>query len=260
VEFKRRRIAGPQKLHRLWADHARRYRITWDREFQGVTIQPHFYACVHGARSLQDPVEIWDFCGRRKPYKTLAKAIQACELNERFWNAAIALGNERHFARRLESLRARAMDGTGTLKRSMLSNLPLWVLKACDPRVLEYLFPASRGQQIEDDEECPPDSQPDALDDLSEALQCLNDDTEESASPAEDQDTFGSTAQTEGQPLKPAPSAKEPDAGPAKQRKPRINKSSRRGRPSAKSTDDSLPSVNKQSNGSRKRKSKQSKS
>jgi hypothetical protein len=44
--------------------------------------------CVMGPR---DTREIWDFAGARKPYKTLAKAQQACELNERIWNAVIAL-------------------------------------------------------------------------------------------------------------------------------------------------------------------------
>lgn len=78
MDFKRRSVKGKsRKFYKLWLDETRQYRITWTREVFGVRVPPHFYACVRII--LPDGREMWDFVGRRGPYKTFKKAAEECE-------------------------------------------------------------------------------------------------------------------------------------------------------------------------------------
>ena len=295
MEFKRKAVyftdadgkhQASRKLHRMWMDLGKRYRITWNREYMGITIAPHFHACVRCFLAPRDPREIWDFVGARKPYKTLAKAQQACELNERIWNAVIALNDEKHFMRRLDALKTRSIAGTGLLKRSMLRGLPKWVAKVCNPRLLEYLFPSeplTRGEREDNEEErkeCPETPEPgeeQALDDLTEALRSLDDDTSSGArkrtrkrglaSPASagDKSTTKRTRRTQlkaadtGEPS-PAPPVEAPVTEPAKPSRKRTTKPSKRGGQKKKSTTASSESETEPSKGSRRKRSKPSRS
>ena len=142
MNFKRHREKGKrQKSHRIWLDEAKRYRISWSSEYQGIRIRPCFYALVRTVASPQDLFEMWDFVGVRRGYKTLSKATEACELHERIWNAVLALGKQKNFIERLKAIKARSIAGRGPLRRSMLSGLPKWVLPLCNRRILDSLFP-----------------------------------------------------------------------------------------------------------------------
>jgi hypothetical protein len=295
MEFKRKIVyftdadgkhQASRKLHKMWMDPGKRYRITWNRQYMGITISPLFQACVRCVEGPRDTRESWDFAGARKPYKTLAKAQQACELNERIWNAVIALNDEKHFMRRLDALKARSVAGTGLLKRSMLRGLPKWVAKVCNPRLLEYLFPSApltrseREDNEEERNECtgtpePGDEQ--VLNDLTEALRSLDDDTSSEVRkktrepgrvlPASDGDksTTKKTRRTRlkatdtGEPSS-APPVEVPVTAPAKPSRKHTAKSSKRGGRKKRNTITLSTSETEPSKGSRKRKSKPSRS
>ena len=78
MNFKLRIIKGrSRKFYKEWRDETKRYRITWIREVGGVSVPPHFCACVR--IKLPNGREMWDFAGRRGPCKTFKKAVEACE-------------------------------------------------------------------------------------------------------------------------------------------------------------------------------------
>ena len=75
MNFKLRTIKGEsKKLRKEWV--CKPYRIVWRSEVQGVKVSPAYHAMV---RITINDSEMWDFVGRRGPYKTLATAVQACE-------------------------------------------------------------------------------------------------------------------------------------------------------------------------------------
>ncbi|MGA2059102.1 MAG: hypothetical protein ABSG67_01375 [Thermoguttaceae bacterium] len=76
--FKLKSIKGrSRKSYKEWLDETKRYRITWITEVGGVRVPPHFYACVR--IRLPNGREMWDFAGRRGPYRTFKLASKACE-------------------------------------------------------------------------------------------------------------------------------------------------------------------------------------
>jgi hypothetical protein len=82
MNFKLRSIKGKsRKLYKEWLDETKQYRITWNTEVGGVRVPPHFYACVRV--TLLDGREMWDFAGRRGPYKTFKKSVEACEMHKK---------------------------------------------------------------------------------------------------------------------------------------------------------------------------------
>lgn len=88
MNFKCRFIKGrSRKLYKEWFDETKQYRIVWTREVYGVRVPPHFFATVRTV--LPNGHEMWDFVGRRGPYKNLKKATEDCEANKRLWTKAM---------------------------------------------------------------------------------------------------------------------------------------------------------------------------
>lgn len=141
MDFKRMKKRGmDQRVNRAWFDATRTYRITWQRQYAGIAVPPRFYACVKCGK-------VWTFAAHRRPYKTFAAAVDACEKNERIWKAVIELGQSP--GRRLDRLRGlqeRAKIGGN----SMLWLVPDWV--ALDSSLARMMYPEARAK-VEDDDE-----------------------------------------------------------------------------------------------------------
>jgi hypothetical protein len=123
MNFKPRSIKGrSRKLYKEWFDETNQYRIVWTREVCGVRVPPHFFATVRTV--LPDGHEMWDFVGRRGPYKTFKKAIEDCEANQRLWTRAMQASG-------IRSLK----DVFGRLPIGM----PIWVKKKIRCDIYELL-------------------------------------------------------------------------------------------------------------------------
>jgi len=147
------------KTEKVWFSAGHHYRITWRSEVFGVSVAPDYQAAVLCVR-YGSTDEHWAFAGARRPFKTMRGAIEACEANERIWNAFIALGGEPgRRTTKLADLVERSKIGNKPTVNVMLRALPKWAQKDADPNLLRMLFaPARRGRQ-EDDDEC--NDQPD---------------------------------------------------------------------------------------------------
>jgi len=115
-----------QRTCRVWISSCGNYKIVWSNECLGVSVAPHFHAMV---REYAGEDKIWNFAGRRGPYRKLRAAIAACEYHQKVWRAAIqiASGEFKGRADRLRSLDARARVGTGINCNRLFAGLPVWV-------------------------------------------------------------------------------------------------------------------------------------
>ncbi len=79
LTFKRRPVMKGQG-NAEWLDPTLTYRVSWVWAAHEIALTPHAYAtvAVHRKNFTQ-----WDFAGPRRPYKTLAAAVRACEDHER---------------------------------------------------------------------------------------------------------------------------------------------------------------------------------
>jgi hypothetical protein len=149
MEFTRRKVRGRSKrVHREWFDTENLgYRIVWRREFVGVTVPPMFYACVRTIRP-SDGFLWWNFCQHRRPYKTLKKAIEACERNRKVWLAFVELGEASgRRTERLNELDIKGRLGGGNI----LGTIPAWAMPLSDPTLIRMQFPAMKRQS---EDEC----------------------------------------------------------------------------------------------------------
>ena len=76
MQFRLKKLCISRKLYKEWYDETKTYRITWANQVQGVPVPGHYHACV---KVVVNGREIWDFVMRRKPFKTLQKAVEECE-------------------------------------------------------------------------------------------------------------------------------------------------------------------------------------
>jgi len=67
-----------RKLRKDWLSTCHRYRITWRKQFMGVSVLPRYYAMRLNRRP--DGTTFWDFAldSERRPYETYKRAYQAC--------------------------------------------------------------------------------------------------------------------------------------------------------------------------------------
>jgi hypothetical protein len=124
MKFRLRVIKGrSRKLYKEWLDEAKQYRIVWTRGVYGVCVPPHFFATVRTV--LPTGHEMWDFVGRRGPYRTFKKATDECEANKRLWTSAM----EASGIRSLRELFGRLPIG-----------MPVWVRKKIRRDLYELLI------------------------------------------------------------------------------------------------------------------------
>jgi hypothetical protein len=77
MTFKSRKTPGTSaKAYKEWLDATKTYRITRIREVQGIRVSTHFHACV---KIIVNGRTMWDFAGKRRPFRTFQKAIDVCE-------------------------------------------------------------------------------------------------------------------------------------------------------------------------------------
>jgi len=121
------------------------YRIT---KTKTRGIPRRFYACVRTVDKR------WEFAWHRRGYKTLAKAVEACEFNRKIWAAFIALGEASGNRKsRLDTLDRRGRRGLG----NVLLYLPLWARPQADPKLLRMISPYSKVASREEEDECTSD-------------------------------------------------------------------------------------------------------
>ena len=130
MNFKRKqRIKGrTAKTYKEWYSDCDQYRISWRSEVFDVTVIPGYHACVRSGNG-------WGFAQRRGLYRTLKAAKDACEMNWKLWNAFLAIEG-RGKVTQVRNLMARAMLGKGNQAYSGMSDLPVWVEKKANPRLL----------------------------------------------------------------------------------------------------------------------------
>jgi len=136
MEFQRKkRLGRSRRTYREWHDkEGLGYRITWSTQVAGVSVIPHYYACVRSERS--DGFQWWTFCQHRRPYKTLKAAVKACEFNRRICAAFVELSRASgKRTDRLAKLEAQGCIGGG----NVLAAIPVWALKAADPSFSERI-------------------------------------------------------------------------------------------------------------------------
>jgi hypothetical protein len=138
MEFKRKRVKGSQKTHKLWVSDCGDYRVSWTDEY-GF---PHYYAAVRTERF--DGKVWWNFVGRRGTYKTRKKAFEECERNKKLWEAFIKLSHsDGRRDTRLTTLKDRAPN--------VFTSLPVWVRPLAEPKLIEILFPCLLIQDQDED-------------------------------------------------------------------------------------------------------------
>lgn len=148
MEFKRMKARlwsdGPKKT---WMTPDRQYRITYHDKY-GLR---HYHAVVLTERF--DGNTLWNFVGRRGPYKTFKKAVESCERNKKLWDAFVALSHsDGGKQRRFESLSGRAGQ--------IFWSIPVWVRKAAHPSLFELLCPTKDSSGQDDHTEASETSSP----------------------------------------------------------------------------------------------------
>ncbi len=115
-----------QRTTKVWISSCGNYMIRWSREVMGVSVKPHYHALV---REWAGESKIWNFAGRRGPYRKLNTAMDACEYHLKVWKAAIQIaeGEFKGRADRIRALDGRARVGTAPYRGRVFAGLPLWV-------------------------------------------------------------------------------------------------------------------------------------
>lgn len=148
LTFTRKKKRGMnQKVSRLWLT-PEGYRLTWRKEFMGVSLPPRYQACVrtHQPGNFEKGyTENWDFVNRKRPlFKTAKAAIDECERHKRIWSKATQCPG-------IRALRA-LFDGR------LPSNLPIWVRSKLNRKLLHVIIDTTPHRGAEEDDE--PTDQP----------------------------------------------------------------------------------------------------
>ncbi|MHC4296432.1 MAG: hypothetical protein ACYS7Y_03955 [Planctomycetota bacterium] len=147
MNFQRKRIKGQTAKDReTYIDtDTGCYRIEKVRTIKGVKMEfPFWHASVRTEWG-------WGFAGRRGPHKTRKAAEKACEDNVKAWTKFMAVKG-RTKVTDVRRLKANLVVGKGKYAVPILSDIPTWVQDACDPRLLEILYPTTM-KKLSDEEE-----------------------------------------------------------------------------------------------------------
>jgi len=117
--FKQKR--NTSKQCREWYDATKQYRVTCVRAVGGVKITPHYHALV---KVKLPNSTMWDFAGRRGPYKTRRKAVEACETHKKLWDKALEANTKTEL-----------LDILGRLP----VGIPEWVAGCLSPKLIAVL-------------------------------------------------------------------------------------------------------------------------
>jgi hypothetical protein len=158
MEFIRKKCRGlDRRTAKMWISKCGHYRITWRAEVWGVKITPQYQCCVRTYRlPLGTDDKMWNFAGRRGPYRKFNAAVEAAEKHERLWRYAIQVSETERKGRneRLRVIEARARVGSGITLNRVMCSLPVWVRPLANQILLKRLFPAFFGEPEQVDDEC----------------------------------------------------------------------------------------------------------
>ena len=133
LEFKRTNRFNKDKLsvklRKDWISKPTRYRITWRRMVFGVSVPPGFQAtvfcCVPG-NFEGGKTDMWAFVEpRRKLFKTMKKAVEACEKHYKNWEKA---------------LQCPTMRGLKAIFGRKPTDIPKWAYNKLDHGILTVLM------------------------------------------------------------------------------------------------------------------------
>lgn len=128
------RVKTKKRNYKIWKSEER-YRITWCDKYLGVAVPAHFQACVRV--HLPEGRDIWDFAGKRGPYKTFKAADKACCQHQRLWTKILQATGIR---------RVRELCG------KIPSAYPLWIRKEMSSKLRILLESANRpGNKCDND-------------------------------------------------------------------------------------------------------------
>lgn len=145
MNFRRKKAKGHvARISKLWLSENKQYRITWRSEVYGIALPPRFFACVRCVRRLDVLEDWWEFAGARRPYKTMKKAVEACERHEKAWTEIIALNPERHFITKLLAIREKYLYET--------RSIPKFAVRAVRQAILEQFSDNPRCKNDQDDD------------------------------------------------------------------------------------------------------------
>jgi hypothetical protein len=126
---------------RGWLSDCGQYRVTWHSEVWGVPVRPGYHATVLSVGP--DGYRFWSFAAARRPYKTFATAVNACQKNRRLWTrfGKLAKSPRKGRVERVRQMDAKAIIGQKAAAHKIMSILPLWVSTDADPSLIRILFP-----------------------------------------------------------------------------------------------------------------------
>jgi len=205
MDFTRKKQKGVrQEAMKVWYSPCGNYRVSWVAEVQGVTVTPHYFACVRCYNSPHEDREFWNFAGKRGTYRVMHTAVEACEKHERLWQYAMKMSETERKGRneRLRAIVHRARIGNGVLCNSVMDSLPTWVRPIANTILMNQLFPRmdAHVDRDEDDVELPTGQVAELIDDAE--LTAMTDlSTSSDDSGIDEQDD-------EEEPAKPTPAAK----------------------------------------------------
>jgi hypothetical protein len=158
MDFKRTKQRGiRQEAMKVWYSPCGQYRVSWVAEVEGVSVIPHYFACVRCYANAYEDRELWDFAGKRGTYRVMKAAVEACEKHERLWKFAIETSETERNGRndRLRAIKDRAKVGVGVHCNSAMNSMPVWVRPLANTVLLNQLFPQPRQRyaETEDDDD-----------------------------------------------------------------------------------------------------------
>ena len=130
MNFHRKKAKGHvARISKLWLSENKQYRITWRSEVYGIALPPRFFACIRCIRRLDMLEDWWEFAGARRPYKTMKRAVEACERHEKAWAEVIALNAERHFITKLIEIREKYLCETRSIPKFAMRSVRQAILE-----------------------------------------------------------------------------------------------------------------------------------
>jgi hypothetical protein len=140
----KKRIKGKSiKTYKEWWSDCGEYRITWRKEFEGIEVDPGYFACVRCVISHLDQTEYWGFAHRRGLNRTLKAAKKSCEEGKKVWERFLSITG-RAKVTQYRRLKADTVVQVGRSRYSALTDIPRWVIERAEQPLLNILTPYGR--------------------------------------------------------------------------------------------------------------------
>ena len=152
MNFKqKKRIKGKSiKTYKEWCSDCGNYRITWRKEVFDIEVDPGYYACVKCVVSHHSMKEYWGFAHRRGLNRTFKAAVKSCEDGKKVWDQFLRITG-RAKVTQFRRLVVGTIIGKGKNRYSALTDIPLWVVKEADERLLDILTPLGKLRETDND-------------------------------------------------------------------------------------------------------------